>query len=141
MAVKTYDFKKVIVTVAGIPIFGFIDGDAVAVAKAEDEWSMVAGNDGEVTRVKRNHPEGTITLRLQSSSASNSVLDGLRSADDLTGLAMVPILIKDLFGTTLVFAEQCWCMKSPDISFARDTSPREWVYQCGDLKMTQGGNF
>jgi hypothetical protein len=141
MAVKTYDFKKVICTVAGIPIFGFIDGDAIVVAKSEDEWSMTAGNDGEVTRVKMNHPEGTITLRLQNSSSLNSVLDGLRELDDLSGLAMVPILIKDLFGTTLVFCEQAWCIKSPDISIARDVSPREWVYQCGDLKMTQGGNF
>lgn len=141
MAVKTYDFKKVILTIAGIPIFGFIDGDAIVVAKSDDEWGMSTGNDGEVTRVKRNQPSGRITIRLASSSASNSVLDGLRQADDLTGLGMVPILIKDLFGVDLVFAGQCWCVKAPDMTFARDSGQREWVYDCGDLKMTQGGNF
>lgn len=138
---KTYDFKKVAVLVGGVPISGFIDGDAVTVEMADDQWEMVTGADGEATRSKKNNYSGTITIRLQASSLSNDYLQGLQKLDEATGLGQVPIMLKDLFGTTLVFAPQCWVKKSPGATFGRSNSQREWAFDSGKILINLGGNL
>ena len=137
---KTFDFKKVAVIVAGVPVQGFIDGDAIVVAKNSDAWELTVGVDGESTRSRSNNESGRITLRLQGSSLSNAYLDGLRTGDELSGLGQVPIMIKDLFGTLLVNAAQCWCVKVPDVTLSRTPGQREWVFESGNIAMAGGGN-
>lgn len=141
MRPSTYDPKKVIFSVGGMLLQGWVDGEFVTAEKAGDDWTMKSGADGQVCRVKQNRPEGTITFKVMASSYVNDLLQGIVNADLLTGLAMVPIFGRDLFGRTVVMASQAWCRKQPNYSAGRDVGEVEWVFDCADLSINLGGNI
>lgn len=137
---KTYNFKRVIVTVFGVPLQGFIDGDAVSIETTQDDWEMTVGVDGEGTRSAMNDDSGSITVRLQASSLSNDYLNGLRQADKLSGLGQFPVSVQDTLGATLAFAEQAWIRRVPNQDFGRSVGEREWVFDTTKLSLNIGGN-
>lgn len=137
---RTYDPKKVIVTVGGVPISGFADGTFVGVERDNDAWAKVSGADGVVSRAKSNDLTGTITLTLQQTSPSNDVLSGFAIADELTNAGVVPVSVTDLGGRTLIVSAFSWIMKRANAEFSKEISNREWAIACAELKMFLGGN-
>lgn len=139
MALKTFDFKKVVCAVNGIPISGFADGDAITIEFDEDNWAKFVGADETVTRVKQNRRDGKITLRLQPSSSSNRDIARLARLDEEVGLFPVKILITDLLLGDTIFANEAWVMKDPGRTLGRDLNDVEWVYDCARIEVERGG--
>ena len=137
---KTYDFAKVAVIVAGNIMSGFADGEVVTVERNEDAFSLQVGAEGEATRSKSNNRSGRSTLVLQQASESNAILSGLFKADELAGNGLFPVLIKDNSGNSLHAAEQAWIVKPPAASFGMESGSREWVIETDNLQMFDGGN-
>jgi len=140
MAVRTFDPKSVIVTIGGVPMSGYADGTFLEITADTQQWTKVTGADGFTTRVKSNDYGGVMTLTLSQSSPSNDVLSALLNVDKLSNAGVVPILIKDLSGTTIIFSASGWIQQFPDISFGNEINNRAWVLDLADMDILVGGN-
>lgn len=140
MPLRTYDSKQVIVLVGTAIISGFADGTFVNVMRSSDAFTKQSGADGEVSRSKSNDKSGEITITLAQTSPSNAVLQSLAITDEISNDGIVPIAIKDLSGTSTFVSAFGWVRKSADAEYGKDITNREWVLDCVDLDILNGGN-
>lgn len=140
---RVCDSNSYHVSVAGIPISGYADGEWLTVERDSPAFEDVVGTDGEVTRSKTNDNRATVTIRLMQSSPVNGLLSVLHNLDKNTpnGAGVGPFLLTDIpTGTTLLVAEKCWISEEPNGSWDRTPKEREWKIRCANLLSTYGGN-
>ena len=140
MATRTYDSCEVIVSVGGQPITGFAQGSKVTLERDEDAFTKYIGVDGEVSRSKNCNKAGTATITLAQTSPSNDLLSELAANDEAANTGVVPLLVRDLNGTTLAAAPDAWVRKMPSTAFGKEIGDREWVLDCGRLNLFVGGS-
>ena len=138
-SLRSFDPNRVTVTVAGTAIVGFAD-DKVMVERANNSWELIVGADGEATRVKSNDKSGSITINLQQSSPSNDFLSAIFAVDEAAASGVVPIVITDKSGTTVVGAPLAFIEKMLEASFSKNQNDRSWVFRCNNLNYYLGGN-
>ncbi len=138
----TYNPAEVVVTVGGVILSGFSDGDHIIARRNEDVSSMRAGNDGGVGRSINPNKSGEFEFKLLQTSMANDLLSTLVNADDLVngGKSQFPIAVLDGSGRSLAVATQCWVKTLPEMTFGKETGERVWVFSAADLKMLVGGN-
>ena len=103
-ATKVYDADQVKLTIGGFAIeSGFADGEFLRVEQESEDFTDIAGTDGEVTRSKTNDRRATITVLLMQTSSGNQQLSALSNIDreGPNGVGITPLLIKDNNGDTL----------------------------------------
>lgn len=137
---RTYDPGQVQVLVGGNIMSGYADGTFVVVERDEDAYSKHSGTDGDVSRAKTNNKTGTMTLTLAQTSLSNDILDAIRLADELSNSGVVPVMMKDGSGNTLLFAAEAWVRKMPSSEYGNEITDREWVLDLAKLDGKIGGN-
>lgn len=137
---RNYNPKKVSLIVGAQAISGFADGTFIKVAQDEDAFTKKTGADGDTTRSQSNNFGGKVTITLDQASKSNDYLSGLAALDRASGAGVVPVLIRDALGATLVSGESAWVMKQPDVTFAKTSEDREWVLDVASLDTFVGGN-
>lgn len=140
MSTPTYNPAKVVIVVAGIPISGFADGTFVTCGRDNPSYSKGTGAGGEGWRAKTNDKSGTCTITLLQTSSVNAALSGLIAIDEAVDEGIGPFALKDLGGTTLYAAEDCWIEKPADSEFAREVTNREWIIHMTQLEVFVGGN-
>lgn len=136
---KQFDPTAVVVTIAGITVFGYAEGTMVNVERNEDSYSLKVGAKGDGTRVRSRNKSGKITFNIMSESTCNDLLSAQVALDELTGQGYGPAMVKYVNGTTLCTAPNAWLVRPANVSYDTDPSPREWVIECHDLKMSLGG--
>ena len=138
----SYDPSQVIVTIGGVIVSGFSDGDSIVVRRNEDAYSMRAGNDGGIGRARNPNMSGEFEFRLLQTSGANAALSALVATDDLTnqGLPTFPIQVLDGSGFSLAIASQCWIKTVPEMTFGKEVGERTWVFSGADVRMFHGGN-
>ena len=129
--VMTYDPKKVILTLGGVPIGGYTDGTFVNVEGDADTWTRKVGADGEVNRALSNNHTHTITITLLQTSLTNKYMKTVYNADRKTGLGMLPFTFTDLNDGETKFWPQAWVSKEPAKGRAKETTDTEWVIHTG----------
>lgn len=139
--VRTFDPKLVVLVVGGIPIAGYPDGTFLEYEDDEDAYEKETGVDGFTTRVKSNNNGGKLTITLSQSSPSNDVLSTFANADKLSNTGVVPVLLKDLGGTTAVFSPSAWVQKKASSPFAKSIQARQWILDMADVDSHIGGNI
>lgn len=142
MGFKVYNADEVAISVAGIPITGgFADGEFVRIERETEAFSDVVGTDGEVTRSKTNDKRATVTIILMQTADANDLLAALHRTDKKTpgGSGVGRTLIEDLNGRALYEAAKSWIMTSPDVSFDREATSREWPIRLAELEDFTGG--
>jgi len=140
MALATFDPKSVVISVGGVPMSGFADGTFLEITADNQQFSKVVGADGFTTRVKSNNYGAVMTLTLSQSSPSNDVLSAFLQLDRLSNNGVVPILIKDMSGTTVVFSATGWIQQFPDMAFGSEINNRAWAIDLADIDIFIGGN-
>jgi hypothetical protein len=135
MALQTFSYApdKVVVLVAGVPITGYGEGDSIEVEPMSELSTSKVGIDGDVTRSLNTDRRCRITVRLMQSSPSNDMLSTLVGVDLVSGGRMFPVTVMDLLGRTLIVASQAWIATRPTVTFGREASEREWVFETGSL--------
>ena len=131
--VATYDPKKVIITLGGVPINGYTDGTFVNVTGNLETWIRKVGADGEVNRALTNDNTHEISITLLQTSESNKYLDSVYKADKSTGLGMLPLSIVDLNDGSERFWQQAWVTRDPDNGRARETTDKNWTIHTGQI--------
>lgn len=140
MAVKTYAPDQVVATLGPALISGYAADAMISVEFNEDAFTLRVGIDGEGTRTKNANRSGRVTFTLEQSSAANDLLSGIAALDQASGAGVMPLLIKDLSGRTVVAAESAWIVKQPAVAFAKESGPREWIIESDNLQVFAGGN-
>lgn len=137
----SYDPNQVIVTVGGVILNGFSDGDAIIARRSEDVYMTRVGVDGGVARARNANKMGEFEFKLLQTSQANDLLSALLATDDLIndGLSVIPIGLVDGSGRTLCAATQCWIKTLPEAIFGKEVSERVWVFSAADLKIFFGG--
>ena len=137
--VKTYDPSKVVFVFGGIPISGYADNSFITHEMAEEPFKSKVGCDGGLTRSQSANKSSKIKVKLMASSPSNDVLSGFHTADLLKGTGVVPGILKELGGSTLVTGAECFVSKPPSISFDKEVGDREWEITIAETLMVVGG--
>jgi hypothetical protein len=142
--VKTYDPQSVQLVFKGIPFRGFADGTFISVERLTDTFGESVGAQGDVVRVRSRDRRGTVTATLQGTSPTNDLLSAIAIDDEEPSAAdyaagVGDLALKDLNGTTLAFAEHAWIVKLPNVDYATEHTPRQWVIRCAKLKLHVGG--
>lgn len=137
---KTYDPRQVIVIWGAIIFSGFTDdGDAISAEYDEDHATKKVGLDGQVARAMNLNRTGSCTLRLMATSMCNALMSAAANLDLADRSAVLPLTIKDLSGTTLVFTKDAWIKKTPGPAYGKEIGVREWVLDCGQFDTFIGG--
>jgi len=135
----TYDPAKVVLNVAGVNLEDLADGTFVSVERTSETFVKSTGSDGITTRIKQNDKSGSITFTLQQSSPSNGVLSSIMVLDESTGDGVVPVMVKDNLGYTVIVSAMAWIRKPPTVAYAKENQTREWVFDCANLDIVVGG--
>jgi hypothetical protein len=93
-----------------------------------------------VARAASADERGKVTVTLLQTSASNDVLSGRLALDRLSKVAMGPIFVKDLRGTTIAQGAEAWIEKSADVSLSKEVQGRAWTIRVAHLQLFVGGN-
>jgi hypothetical protein len=129
--VGSYDAKKVIITLGGVPIGGYADGTFVQIDPNSETWIRKVGADGEVVRALSNDNTHTIQITLLQTSLSNAYLRTVMNADKLTGLGMLPLSFTDLSNMETHFWPQAWVSTEPPTGRAKETTDIQWTIHTG----------
>lgn len=144
MGTKVYNADEVIITVGPVIVdSGYADGEFLRVESTSDIATMHAGTDGEQTFSRTNDDSATVTIILMQTSDSNTGLGLLAtSTKEAPGMlgGIVPLVIKDMNGISLYTAPEVIVARSPDVSFDREPTAREWKILVAHLKRVDGGN-
>lgn len=139
---KIYDAREVSLVISNIPIdSGFAEGAFVEVEQLEEDFKMVVGTDGSVTRSKTNNRSAKVIVRLLQTSDGNALLSALNRLDKLqpNGAGVGAFLLKDRTNGSIVHqAEHCWIAKPPKVTYEKIATPREWELAIADLDRTDG---
>lgn len=137
----TYAAEKVVITVGGVIVSGYTDGDFVTAKYDEDRSFKKAGADGEVGRAVNASRAGTIEIVLSATSGANDELSSIFALESISGTHFaIPVGVADLSGRTLIGATKAWLKTAPDANFGKEIGDRTWVLDCADLTMLIGGN-
>lgn len=138
--VKTYDPKAYSCILGGHIAEGFADGTFIRVERNNDTWQTKVGADGEGARAKSNDKSTRVTLTLMQTSLTNSYLSGLAKADELNNGGVIPFLLKDGNGDTVVEALTIWAVKPATIELGKEITNREWILETNDADIFVGSN-
>ena len=139
----SYDPSQVVVTIGGVIVTGFSDGDSIIARMAEDKYFTRVGTDGGVARARNASAMGEIEIKLLQTSGANAALSALFNTDDLVngGLAVIPVSVVDGSGASLAAASQAWVKSIPEMVLGKEVSERTWILSCADLRMFHGGKI
>lgn len=140
MAFNTYDPKEILVIVGIRQMTGFADGTGVKVSRNEDAWTVQSGVTGETARSKNNNRTGSVEISLLQTAEDNQYLSDLALLDENANAGAVPLTVKDNNGNTILFAENAWVKKMPDVEYGKEAGPRTWVFETDNLVWNIAGN-
>lgn len=133
----TYDPAKVIITIDGVSLHGFTDGDFFTAKYDDDRYTKIKGIDGEVGRVRSLSTAGVLEFTLAASSKANDELNQFNPDYGYIGVA--PISITDLSGRTVISCEKSWLKTAPEIAMGVDIGEYKWVFDCAKMQIVYGG--
>lgn len=137
-----YNADLFVVSMGGVRIQGFADGEFANIKPTRAKYERVVGVDGEVARARNADHTVEIKFILLQTSASNLYLTSLITADIQApnGVGVVPLLMQDISGNSIVSAAQAWVVDFPEQSFDRGVKTREWMIHTGQATFVDGGN-
>ena len=140
--VRFYDSDRFVISLAGIRIQGFADGEFLTIKPTQPAFNRTVGVDGEVARGRNADKTVEIVVKLLQTSASNLALSALFTLDNNSpnGAGVGAFLAQDVSGNTIVSAPQAWIISFPDQSWDRAPKSREWTIHTGAVQWIEGGN-
>lgn len=124
---KSFDPRRVMLIVGTHRVSGFMTGEAITGEPMADGSSSTAGMDGDVARAMNTDPRWSFTINLLQSSDSNQKFSELYLLDKATnGNGVVPFMLQDNNGETLIAGAQCWIPRQASIAYSNEITGRSW---------------
>lgn len=137
--VKTYDFKKMVVVIGGVPFMGFAD-EGITITQPEDTFSDTVGADGTIVRTNLGNNQSEITINLQKTNPLNGHLLALHTTDRNTNKGVVSFSLKDLNGSTAFFTKSAWVTKPADLNAKKEAETVVWNLKTGKCYGGEAGS-
>lgn len=128
-ALNIYDLNAVDVILAGIALK---DGlTSFEIAPTGPAFATEAGADGHVVRYATHEKRAMCNIVLKGSSEENAKLSALHAADvaATNGAGVVPFMLRDNNGTTLVATDKAWIVGLPTKTMAAAPGDVTWVVE------------
>jgi len=132
---KTYDPKKILVSLGPHAVTGFTDGTFLGIEPNGDGVSSKTGCDGEKTRSLDPDNSYTVTITLLQNSPTIAWCQSRYDLDKATGDGTFPILVKDLKGGMLFSAVDAWVVSPPNRDFSKEVGDREIKIETGEATL------
>ena len=142
----TYSFIDVAATITG-PGGAFALGygsstaeEGISVAMVENKNTMTIGSDGAVMHSLHAGNGGTITVRFLKTSPTNKMLQQMFDLQRVTSAlwGLNTIVISDPARGDQIACTSCAFQRMPNISYAKDGGPQEWVFDAGRIDAILG---
>lgn len=138
---RTYDPAQIVIQWGPIIASGYQDGSFAKASRDADTFAKYVGTDGEVSRARSRNRAGSVEITLAQTSLTNDLLSQEQEVDELTGLGVYPLTVKDLNGTTLVYAPEAWLKKPAEVEYGKEIGPRVWTFDTGSMDVFVGGSL
>ena len=130
--VRTYDPRKVLVSLGPHVVTGYADGTFLNIEAHGDGVTKEVGADGEVVRSIDPDETSTITLSLQYGSPTIPFCQNRYDMDRRThGEGDFPVLVKDLKGGLVFSAQRAWVENAIPREFGKTGQGREITIATG----------
>ncbi len=126
MNIPVYNAKDVTLTVGGVVVRGFQEGDMITYQIKEDRVQTQVDAQGFPSVAVNNNKLGQITINLSGNSASHKYLNGIANKNKV-----VPVVLKSEFET--VSGTQAIIAKPADGAFGKDTPKRTYTIEVLDM--------
>jgi structural protein KPP10_ORF10 len=140
---KNYTSDQVVASLGAIPLnTGRGEGTFIKIKPKSPAFSSKVGADGETARSRSNDRRHEIEITTLQTSDANALLSTLHQLDlhAPNGAGVGALLIKDMSGTSLHAAAECWIVEAPEVVYAADIQERVWKLECADMVNFVGGN-
>lgn len=141
MDFKNYDPARILGNWMGIELRGYAPGTMVRAERLAESVSMEPGTQGDVVRVMNRNRTGRVTINLLAASIVNDFLTAMIVRDEKFFDAYGPLVYTEVNGTTLIQATRAWLVKPADPEYADSAPVREWMFDCADLRILNGGSL
>ncbi|HDY88912.1 MAG TPA: DUF3277 family protein [bacterium] len=138
---RTYDAAKIGMTFGIHTITGLPDDSFVNIAPTGAAFSTQVGADGGVDRTNLNMFSYIVTITVKQTSPTNDALSKLHAADKLSNVGVLPLMINDSNGTSILAAPLAWIAEEPEVGNGKEAGTREWTFHTGISANFVGGNF
>lgn len=138
---KTYDAKGCAITLDGIIMMDFADGDFIQVSGMAENFESVQGADGSENRNNKNITGCDVNIIVSQTSSSNDLLSAKHAADKLNNAGKGGFLFKDVNGTSIVSSGQAYIKGYADMSNGNSLGTRSWAIRCPQAVILVGGNL
>ncbi len=128
-SLNIFDLVAVDLIVGSIPLKdGLVSFE---IAPTGPAFATEAGADGHVVRYATHERRANCNIVLKGSSEENAKLSALHAADVLAtnGAGVVPFLLRDNNGTTLVATDKAWIVANPTKTMAAAPADVTWVLE------------
>jgi hypothetical protein len=137
---RTYSASETQMTFGPYTITGIAPDTFVTVEPRGDAFTTQKGADGSINRSNMNDFSYIITLNLSQASPSNDVLSGILNGDKVSNAGVLPFILNDLLGTTLVTSPLTWIAREATTEEAAELGIRTWILHTGITVNFVGGN-
>ena len=125
--IKTYTPEDVDLLVAGYRVMGF---DGISISQSLPRFSVRRGARGFNTRIRQTDTSATISVTLNMTSESNTVLSELVRQQQAGNLPALEVVFKDFSTKSQLQSNKAFILTYPEMTFQSDTTDREWQIFC-----------
>ena len=127
MSLAIYDIAAHDIIVGAIPVKDALV--SATIAAEGDAFADEAGADGSVVRYATHENRATCTIVLKGSSKENAKLSALHALDKAApnGAGVVPFLVRDNNGTTIIATDKAWIRAMPETARAAAPGDVSWA--------------
>jgi hypothetical protein len=122
---QIYDPIKVSISINGVPITGWADGDIFMADFATNKTSTHIGTGGEGRFIVSKDASGTCTIRVSDYSLANAGLTVI----DTVGVPVAITCTDKSSAGDVFFTEAAMVQKVPEFSKGNEAKMREWVFE------------
>jgi hypothetical protein len=138
--VRNYSASEIQMTFGVKTLTGLAPDTFVTVEPRGDAFTTQKGADGSINRSNMNEFSYIITANFSQASPSNDILSGILNGDKVTNAGVLPFILNDLLGSTLVTAPVTWIAREATTEEGAELGIRTWVFHTGVSVNFVGGN-
>lgn len=135
LSVFTYSPYDVKVIISGHVVVAW---NKCVVEYTEPTATVIKGIRGKHTRIKNGSSSAIITLTLEQTSLTNSVLEEIEMKDRQYGTGRLSVAIIDSIGGSRFQSNSGFVTRPATLTYDSDATDREWVIETLDASVTGG---
>lgn len=140
-SLRSYVPSAISFTVFGIAMEGFSPDSVVDIERLEASTTFRKAMDGSGTAFLDKYGTYRVTLHLEQTSESNTILHLIFKVYQMTGINIaMPLSISDRSGSTSFISVDTFFENEPPSNFGSESGTSTWTFLCHNASYTKGGN-